>query len=201
MDCPALSIGYPLFSAAIGGIRKRVRVANLRFGLKPGVARHPRLPLPRGVVAVRGGAIAVRMLRAGVEGRVTVVVSQVPRRTRLDEFSAPRAIHKTGSDQRCPRLASASVTRQVVLPTPQPLARLCVHRVSTPPVMSHAPHLMRARVHPRASRPEDRQCPLRHGRPPADALTVAGFSLSDRTRGHDVAVHERFLSLLTDGGR
>jgi hypothetical protein len=65
---------------------------------------------------VWGGAVAVRMLGAGVEARVAVVVSQVPRRTRLDEFTAHRAIHESGIDERCPRPTSAPVNRQPVLP-------------------------------------------------------------------------------------
>ena len=77
---------------------------------------------------MRGGAVAVRVLRAGVEARVAVVMSQVPRRTRLDEFTAPRAIDESGIDERRPRPTSAPVNRQPVLPVPQSLARLRVHR-------------------------------------------------------------------------
>ena len=80
---------------------------------------------------MRGGAVAVGVFGAGVEARVAVAVSQVPRRAGLDEFTTPRAIDEAGSDERSPCPASAPVTRQPVLPIPQPLARLRVHGVET----------------------------------------------------------------------
>ena len=56
-----------------------------------------------------------------------------PQRPRLDEFTATSAADETGSDERGVLLASASMTRQVVLPTPQPLAFLRGTRSSYTP--------------------------------------------------------------------
>ena len=78
---------------------------------------------------MRGGAVAVRMLGAGVQARVrsSCPKSQgVPGSMSSRHLAHPRVRHR----RRCPRPASASVTRQPVLPVPQPLARLRGHRWS-----------------------------------------------------------------------
>ena len=75
------------------------------------------------------GAVAACVLGAGVEPWIAVVMSEIPQRPRLDEFTATSAVDETGSDERGVFLASASVTRQVVLPTPQPLAFLGGHSI------------------------------------------------------------------------
>ena len=69
---------------------------------------------------MRSCAVAVRMLGAGVKARVAVVVSQVPRRTRLDGLTTASAVDSASSDDGHERLASASVERLPVLPVAQP---------------------------------------------------------------------------------
>jgi hypothetical protein len=71
---------------------------------------------------MRGSAVAVRMLGARVDARVSVAMPQVPWRTRLDGLTTTSTRRVPTCDDGNERLANEAVTRPLVLQTPQPLA-------------------------------------------------------------------------------
>ena len=78
---------------------------------------------------MRGGLIAVRVLRAGV-AQAVIGVTQVPPRPRLDGFTTSRTGSKPDSDERGEALANLPMRPGVVAALPQPPARLRVHGCS-----------------------------------------------------------------------
>ena len=81
------------------------------------------------------------MLRACVTPRVTVVVSEIPGRPRLDGFTAPDATHAASSDERGQGAAESAMLRPVHTGT-EARASIRLHRERSPPSarISDYPH-------------------------------------------------------------